>query len=207
MSEKHRMGRPMLRDEIPANAVHLCVDMQKIFAEDTPWRTPWMSRILPSIVNLVSQRPRRTIFTRFIPPSALHLPPGAWRRYWNFWREMTRERLEPRLVELVDPLSEFTPPALTLDKAFYSPWHRTELDRRLHGRCDALVITGAETDVCVLAAVLGAVDRGYRVILPTDAICSSSDETHDALLKLYSRRYSHQVETTTVAEVLAAWRK
>ena len=50
---------------------------------------------------------------------------------------------------------------------------------------DALVISGAETDVCVLAAVLGAVDFGYRVVLATDALCSSSDATHDALLTLY----------------------
>ncbi len=56
----------------------------------------------------------------------------------------------------------------------------------LRGRgADSLVITGAETDVCVLAAVLDAVDLGYRVVLATDARCSSSDETHDALLTLY----------------------
>jgi nicotinamidase-related amidase len=36
-------------------------------------------------------------------------------------------------------------------------------------RADAIVITGAETDVCVLAAVLGAVDFGYRVVVAEDA--------------------------------------
>jgi hypothetical protein len=35
-------------------------------------------------------------------------------------------------------------------------------------------VGGVGTDVCVLAAVLGAVDRGYRVVVPTDALCSSS---------------------------------
>jgi nicotinamidase-related amidase len=69
----------------------------------------------------------------------------------------------------------------------------------------ALVITGAETDVCVLAAVMGAVDLGYRVVVPTDAVCSSSDETHDALLTLYRGRYGQQVETATSEEVLRAW--
>ena len=70
---------------------------------------------------------------------------------------------------------------------------------------DSLVITGAETDVCVLAAVLGAVDHGYRVILPTDAMCSASDRTHDALLTLYRERFGQQIETTDTATVLAHW--
>ena len=39
--------------------------------------------------------------------------------------------------------------------------------------------SGSETDVCVLATVLDAVDIGYRVIVVRDAICSSSDEGHD----------------------------
>ena len=79
------------------------------------------------------------------------------------------------------------------------------LDRLRRRGVDTLVITGAETDVCVLAAVLGAVDRGYRVVLPTDALCSSSDRTHDALLTLYRERYGMQVETATTEMVLAAW--
>ena len=70
---------------------------------------------------------------------------------------------------------------------------------------DALVITGAETDVCVLAAVLDAVDLGYRVVLVTDAICSSSDATHDALLTLYRNRFGQQIETITSEALLASW--
>ena len=37
-------------------------------------------------------------------------------------------------------------------------------------------------------------DHGYRVIVVTDAVCSSSDEGHDAMLKLYRERYSLQIE-------------
>jgi hypothetical protein len=44
---------------------HVCVDMQKLFAEDTEWKTPWMGRVLPKIRKLVAARPTRTIFTRF----------------------------------------------------------------------------------------------------------------------------------------------
>ena len=71
---------------------------------------------------------------------------------------------------------------------------------------DTLIITGGETDVCVLATVLGAIDRGYRVVLVTDAICSSADQTHDALMELYRSRFSEQVEAVSIEEVLSNWR-
>ena len=104
------------------------------------------------------------------------------------------------------PLAELVPPAEVFDKRVYSPWVEPGLHDRLRARgVDTLVITGAETDVCVLAAVLGAVDRGYRVVVPTDAICCSSDQTHDALLTLYRERYGQQVETVPSEEILRGW--
>jgi PhnB protein len=36
-------------------------------------------------------------------------------------------------------------------------------------RSDTLILTGAETDVCVLSTALGAIDHGYRVIIVEDA--------------------------------------
>jgi nicotinamidase-related amidase len=73
-------------------------------------------------------------------------------------------------------------------------------------RANTLIVTGSETDVCVLATVLDAVDLGYRVIVVRDAICSSSDEGHDALLKVYHRRYSIQIETADAEQVLRLWK-
>ncbi len=61
-------------------------------------------------------------------------------------------------------------------------------------RVSSLVITGGETDVCVLATVLGAVDLGYHVVVLSDAVCSGADETHDASLEVLGERFSVQVE-------------
>jgi nicotinamidase-related amidase len=72
-------------------------------------------------------------------------------------------------------------------------------------RTKAVVVTGAETDVCVLAAVLAAVDPGLRVVLAIDAICSSSDTTHDALLTLYRQGFSGQIEAAGAETILADW--
>ncbi|TIT56870.1 MAG: cysteine hydrolase, partial [Mesorhizobium sp.] len=88
----------------------------------------------------------------------------------------------------------------------YSPWFEGHLRAFLNERdIDTLVITGGETDVCVLATVLGAIDFGYRVVLVTDALCSSSDATHDALLTVYHQRFAQQVETVEMETVLSNW--
>jgi nicotinamidase-related amidase len=66
----------------------------------------------------------------------------------------------------------------------------------------SVVITGGETDVCVLAAVLGAIDLGYAVKLLRDAVCSGTDETHEATLQLLADRFSVQVEVLTTETFL-----
>ena len=58
----------------------------------------------------------------------------------------------------------------------------------------------------MLATVLGAIDRGFRVIIATDAICGSADETHDAAMTLYASRFGEQVEIASTEEILASWR-
>jgi nicotinamidase-related amidase len=68
-----------------------------------------------------------------------------------------------------------------------------------------IIITGGETDVCVLATVMAAVDLGFRVVLPVDALCSARDKTHDALMALYSERFTNQVQTTSTERVLKEW--
>jgi hypothetical protein len=55
---------------------------------------------------------------------------------------------------------------------------------------------------CVLGTVLGAVDVGYRVIIVRDAICSCSDQGHDALMEVYHSRFSEQIETANADEIL-----
>jgi nicotinamidase-related amidase len=180
--------------------------MQNLFAEDTPWHTPWMTRVLPHVAELAECHAAQTIFTRFIPARHPDEMPGSWRRYYRRWSELTLERIDPHLVELVPPLARLAPPAAIIDKRLYSPFSEPALHRHLREReIDSLVISGAETDVCVLAAVMDAVDLGYRVVLASDALCSSSDRTHDALMTLYSERFSEQIETAETESILAAW--
>jgi nicotinamidase-related amidase len=52
---------------------------------------------------------------------------------------------------------------------------------------------------------MAAIDRGFRVVLATDALCSGSDASHDALLMLYRGRFAHQIATVSTEEVLRTW--
>jgi nicotinamidase-related amidase len=184
--------------------VHLCVDMQRMFAEETEWHTPWMDRVLPNVVSIVELAPSRTVFTRFIPPRYAEERVGAWQRYYQRWASMTQERLRPEMIELLPSLSRFVPPAWIEDKVVMSAWHGSLHARLQSAGITSIIVTGAETEVCVLASVMGAIDLGYRVVIVMDAVCSGADSTHDAMLGIYDSRFGMQVETLTAAELIAA---
>jgi nicotinamidase-related amidase len=186
--------------------VHLCVDMQRIFSAEGIWATPWMDRVLPVVAELAGRYPERTVFTRFVTPNRPDDLPGMWQRYYTRWKEATREHLAPALLELLPALAKLCPPATVINKTRYSAFAEPELLSHLQAReADGLIVTGSETDVCVLATVLGAVDLGYRVVLVRDAVCSSSDEGHDALMEIYHRRYTEQIEVADAKTIMARW--
>ena len=105
-------------------------------------------------------------------------------------------------------MERFVPPAEIIDKPAYSGFTESPLASLLFEKgVGTLVITGAETDVCVLATVLGAVDLGFRVVIVEDALCSSSDAGHGALMTLYRTRYSEQIELIKAEQLPPLWRE
>jgi nicotinamidase-related amidase len=119
---------------------------------------------------------------------------------------MTLDELGPGMTEIVPELARFVPPARMRDKYVYSPWIGSDLHLQLKNEgCDTVVVTGGETDVCVLSTVMGAIDWGFRVVVVTDALCSSADETHDAMLNFYRSRFGEQVEAISTDILLDHW--
>ena len=51
------------------NAVHLCVDMQNLFTPRGPWPRLGWKKLYSSFARLAAHSPKRTVFTRFIPPA------------------------------------------------------------------------------------------------------------------------------------------
>jgi nicotinamidase-related amidase len=116
--------------------------------------------------------------------------------------------LRPTDLDLVLPLAKLVPPALVVDKPAYSAFAGSRLrGLLLDKKVGTIVITGAETDVCVLSTVLSAVDLGFRVVIVEDALCSSSDVGHDALMTMYRTRFHGQIDLVTAEELPQYWRE
>ena len=91
--------KPLPHGPLGTGAVHLCVDMQRMFAERTDWHTPWMARVRPVVHRIAARFPERTLFTRFIPPRDPRDAQGSWRRYYERWESMTLDRLGAGMVD------------------------------------------------------------------------------------------------------------
>jgi nicotinamidase-related amidase len=201
------MAEPKRREPV-TNAVHLCIDMQNIFARGGIWETPWMEGVLPAIVDITARFTARTVFTRFITPLDAEDRPGRWRRYFTKWKCATRSELPAEQLELIPALRRFAPPATVIDKPAYSAFAESALASFLQNKhVSTVIVTGAETDVCVLSTVLDAVDLGLRVVIVEDALCSSFDAGHDALMTLYRNRFAEQIELIRLDELPMLWRE
>jgi nicotinamidase-related amidase len=180
--------------------------MQGLFGADGPWPTPWLELRLPVILEIARRYADRTVFTRFIPPPTPSAMWGRWRTYYERWPEVIGAGLDPDLIDLIPSLRSLVPPATVYDKPVYSPFHSRRFAALLrHRQTDTVVITGGETDVCVLSSVLGAIDFGLGVIVVRDAVCSSSDSGHDAVLTLFEQRLSLQLTVMTRSELVEMW--
>ena len=187
------------------HALHICIDMQRIFLEPGPWHAEAGLALLPKIEQLVHARNLPTVFTRFITPSRATEATGSWQTYYEFWHQVTKEEAGEEWLALHPTLQKFAKSENTFDKttydAFASGSFRSSIER---AQPSALIFSGIETDVCLLATVLTAVDLGFRTIITKDAVTSSDLDSHNACFEFFFPRYSQQIEIATVAEILSA---
>ena len=179
--------------------------MQRIFLEPGPWYAEAGLAVLPKIEQLVHARNLPTVFTRFITPSTATEAIGSWQTYYEFWHQVTKEEAGEECLALHPTLQKFAKTENTFDKttydAFASGSFRSSIEK---ANPSALIFSGIDTDVCVLATVLTAVDLGIRTIIAKDAVTSSDLDSHNACFEFLFPRYSQQIEIATVAEILSA---
>ncbi|MBT9258663.1 MAG: cysteine hydrolase [Clostridiales bacterium] len=167
--------------------VLLIVDMQEVYRQATPWQIPHLDDILLPIRVLKDRFRGKVLFSRHVHPTSS--PKGTWEGYyrkWSFYRD------DPHLWAI---LPELSPPSEAIfDKEGYSAFSSAEFRRWMEReKVSRLVLAGVETDACVLATALDAVDEGIFVTIAEDAVTSQDLEAHEGALRIY-RRLRGQVE-------------
>lgn len=96
--------------------------------------------------------------------------------------------LDPRMP--VDPATD-----VVLDKKGASAFHGTTLASLLRARgCDTVVLTGATTSGCIRASAVDAVQDGFSVLVPRQAVGDRAQGPHDANLFDIQAKYGDVVD-------------
>jgi nicotinamidase-related amidase len=98
--------------------------------------------------------------------------------------------------------------SVTVVKHRFDCWQSSDFVRELEDRdSDGLIICGVEIVGCVLYAILGAGERGYHYLVPTDLISGrdTGDETDNKAVRDYLR-HNQPEHLTTAERLLTNWR-
>jgi nicotinamidase-related amidase len=189
---------------IPSSALHIVVDMQELFRSHPEWGTQALTAIIPPIQRLLAARPENAYFSRFVPPRRPDEAEGMWQRYYRRWHSVTLDQLDSVQIDVVHELRPWA--GRIGDKPGYSALANAELRAAAIAARD-VILTGVETDVCVLATAIDAMEAGLRVVLAVDAVTSSVPVCHGKALDILHDRFDEQIEMATVDQILAAWQK
>lgn len=113
------------------------------------------------------------------------------------------------LIRREDPLSEPDPRlvsvnAVVIEKTQYDAFHGTDLEERLRRRgVETLILCGMMTHLCVETTARAAFVRGFRVVIPVDAVATYNEELQRASLLTLAHGC---VALTTAGELAEALR-
>ncbi len=194
---------------MPAPWLHVCIDMQRLFAEPGDWYAPALLDIVPKVSQLAHHAADANVFMRFITPDSPVQARGTWHGYYTHWQSVCQDVLPTGKLAIIDELANYATTQRTHDKTTFSALAPLS-SGTFAGWLDAspfatLVLSGVETDVCVLATALDAIDRGYGVIIASDAVTSCSLAGHEAAMAHVYPRYDQQLRCMPVDAVIEEW--
>jgi biuret amidohydrolase len=98
------------------------------------------------------------------------------------------------------------PGELVVRKRGYDAFAGTPLDGVLRARnVTSLVVAGTMTDICVLATVIGAFHREYRVTVVEDGVSTLWPEIQRAALDIIGRAYGRIATTKEISDQISSW--
>lgn len=94
---------------------------------------------------------------------------------------------------------------IIIDKPGFSCFHGTDLDATLRGLgVTSLIVCGVTANVCVLATIYAAVDRGYDCLTVTDAVGASTGDVRRAATSFVEYQGGLFGRTATTADVVSS---
>lgn len=190
-----------------SRAMHIVIDMQRLFADHPDWAVRDIGRIRKDVTWLAEHKPGRTLWTRFVPAQNAGAASGAWRKYYEQWPSATLDGGGAAYVDLLPEHRTLAGKAQIFDKSTFSAFGSKPFGAALRAAdVDTLILSGVETDVCVWATALDAVDLGYFVVLARDALTSGIPEAHRAMLDVIAPHFAPQVSVMNHAELETAWK-
>jgi nicotinamidase-related amidase len=107
-----------------------------------------------------------------------------------------------RFVE-IEPRLAPQPGEPVLTKLFASAFYRTTLASLLMvQQCDGVIVTGASTSGCVRATAVDALQHGYRVVVPREAVGDRNPDAHEANLYDIDAKYGDVLSVEDVLDHL-----
>jgi nicotinamidase-related amidase len=202
----------------PGRTALLVVDMQRGFLDPgEAMAVPQAREIVPAIralVDLFRAKRLPVVFTEFVygeqvplllgdlHPEHKRATPGAARGF-GIPSSACLEGTES--ADTVPDLAP-RPGELVIRKRWYDGFAGTPLDGALRSRgVTSLVVTGTMTDICVLATVIGALHREYRVTVVEDGVATLWPEIQRATLDIIGRAYGRVVTGKEVADQISRW--
>jgi nicotinamidase-related amidase len=197
----------------PGRTALVVVDMQRAFLDPgEAMEVPPARDIVPQIQSLLDLfRGKRLpiVFTEFtysedvpvlvglLHPEHRRAAPGAPR---GFGRPSSSCLVGEANIHLVPELAP-RPGELVVTKHYYDGFNGTTLDAALRSRgVTHLVLTGTMTDICVLATVIGGINREYRMTVVEDGTATLWPEIQHATLDIIRRAYARVLTAKQIAE-------
>lgn len=171
----------------------LVIDMQRIYAAGGAWETEGLETVAENIVNLCGKYKNR-LFTRHLP---FDNPPGRWKSYNEVNADVNSD---PEGILLLPELASI--PHQLFDKYTYSALESGRLrEYLLTEQYDEILITGVQTEFCVLSTMMTAVDLGLPVTIVPDA-CAASLPIFNEAIVLLAELIPAQIEIKYSKELL-----
>jgi nicotinamidase-related amidase len=203
-----------MNEHLPGRAAVLVVDMQHDFLDpDGPCYAPGSEEIVPRVADVI-EAARRTgvpvIFTQEAHrpgriDSGRELDAGTGASYPGADQSspVPEHCVEgTRGIEIIEELDP-RPEDPRIRKRRYSCFLGTDLDLLLGNlEVDTLVVTGVDSNVCVLWTVGDAFQRDYHVRVVSDCVAGTSPEEHEAALLIMGQLVGGLV---TSEEIVAAF--